>query len=597
MIPLELDDLKIWLRQHRREARTASAALLGLAVLLAFTMRGGDASNTEQVSISELIGLANTGGVGEIVIQGSMLSAYQESTGQTFEADVGSNLSILDTVELLQAGGVDLVPPGGIGITYKKPNQAALRAIGYLALQVVPSVALLLFIYHMYRRQMGFDKVIKPSDLPRVTFRDIAGAQTAKEELQEVVAFLRDSAPYTQVGAQIPKGVLLTGPPGTGKTLMARAVAGEADVPFLYVGGSEFVEMYVGLGAHRVRQVFKAAKKRAPCVVFIDELDALGARRGSDQSHGEKDQTLNQILTEMDGFKKNENVVVMAATNRPEVLDEALMRSGRIDRKVVLDAPLAKDRSAILQLHAEGKPMSPVINWDVLAPTTEGMSGADLANVMNESAILTARWGRDIIELDAVTEAIERVQGGAARREETFTEQEREMIAYHEAGHAVVAWAIQGVQYVSAISMVPRSASGGHTSLACNQDRRLHTEDECNDTLTIALGGRAAEEVVFGVVSSGAASDLHAAANIAREMVQLFNMDGRGDATNLGLQTLTPEGLAEPVNQVLRQSYRRAMTVLEEHLDDLECIAEHLLVKTRLTGEEMNALLGAATRT
>ena len=361
---------------------------------------------------------------------------------------------------------------------------------------------------------------------PPVSFADVAGVEEAKEELQEVVEFLKFPEKFMTLGAKIPKGVLLVGPPGTGKTLMARAVAGEAGVPFFSISGSEFVEMFVGVGASRVRDLFDQAKRNAPCIVFVDEIDAVGRHRGAGLGggHDEREQTLNQILVEMDGFDTTTNVIVIAATNRPDILDPALLRPGRFDRRVTLDNPDIKGRAAILDVHAKGKPLAENVDMDRVARQTVGFSGADLANLVNESAILAARRNKSIIGPEEFAESIDRVIAGPERKSRVISQKEKELTAYHEAGHALVGHLLPHADPVSKISIVARGQMGGYTRFVPKEDRTLITKRQLEARLAYALGGRAAEEIIFDETTTGASNDLEQATNIARTMVTRFGM-------------------------------------------------------------------------
>jgi cell division protease FtsH len=447
------------------------------------------------------------------------------------------------------------------------------------------------------------------ADRPKVHFEDAAGVDEAKQELLEVVDFLRSPARFIAVGARIPKGVLLIGPPGTGKTLLARAVAGEAGVPFFSISGSEFVELFVGVGASRVRDLFDQAKRHAPCIVFVDEIDAVGRQRGFGfgGGHDEREQTLNQILVEMDGFDKHTNIVVIAATNRPDVLDPALLRPGRFDRRVVLDAPDVGGRRAILRIHARNKPLGPDVDLDRVANETVGFSGADLENLMNEGAILAARAGRRII-LDAdVEEAVDRVVAGPERRTRLIGPREKAITAYHEAGHAVTAHTLPSVDPVHKVTVVPRGVSGGHTRLLTNGDRQLWTRSQLLDTLAYMLGGMAAEQLVFGETTTGPGSDLEHATDIARRMVCEYGMSERlgpvvlshhegfgAHAREVGernISDVTASEVDQEVRRLVASALHAAQSLLEQRRATLTVIAETLIHEETLQGERLRKLL------
>ncbi len=448
---------------------------------------------------------------------------------------------------------------------------------------------------------------------PTITFGDVAGVEEAKQELAEVVEFLKYPEKFAALGARIPKGVLLVGPPGTGKTLLSRAVAGEAGVPFFSISGSEFVEMFVGVGASRVRDLFDQAKRNAPCIVFVDEIDAVGRQRGAGLggSHDEREQTLNQILVEMDGFDSNTNVIVIAATNRPDVLDPALLRPGRFDRQVVLDRPDIAGRKAILEVHSKGKPMDKSVNLDVLAKQTPGFSGADLANLVNEAAILAARRNLKLIGLHEFEEAVDRVIAGPERKSRIISEREKEITAYHEAGHALVARFLENADPVHKISIIARGTMGGYTRVLPKEDRYLWTRSQFEDTLAWALGGHAAEKLVYGEMTTGAENDIERATHIARRMITEFGMSERlgpialGHKEELiflgreiGEQKNYSEKIAEAIDEELHglidRAYNRAAGILEHHRAQLDLVAQTLVKEETIEGEAFESLLRQA---
>ncbi|MCX7824805.1 MAG: ATP-dependent zinc metalloprotease FtsH [Verrucomicrobiae bacterium] len=447
-----------------------------------------------------------------------------------------------------------------------------------------------------------------------VTFADVAGCDEAKLELQEVVDFLKNPKRYQALGAKIPKGVLLVGPPGTGKTLLAKAIAGEADVPFFSISGSDFVEMFVGVGAARVRDLFQQGKAHAPCIIFIDELDAIGRQRGVHLGavNDEREQTLNQLLVEMDGFEPNAGVIVLAATNRPEILDRALLRPGRFDRQVIVDAPDLDGREAILKVHTRGKPLTSDVDLRRIAAATPGFSGADLANVINEAALLAARRAAKAVTQRDLEEAVEKVVAGPQRRSRRLSEEQKRRVAYHEVGHALVAAYSEHADPVHKISIVPRGrAALGYTLQLPTEDQFLLTQSELNDRLAGLLGGRAAEETVFGEVSSGAENDLERATALARQMVGLFGMSEKvglahcaqkpgaflsgGDGllqTQRDCSEQTAREMDEEVKRLLDDAYRRAKQILSERRDQLETVARELLQRETLDGDAFRQLLG-----
>ena len=457
-------------------------------------------------------------------------------------------------------------------------------------------------------------KIYDRKDL-RTSFADVAGVNEAVEELREVVDFLKHPRRYQRLGGKIPKGVLLVGPPGTGKTLLARAVAGEADVPFFYIAGSAFVEMFVGLGAARVRDLFEQAKAKAPCIVFIDELDTIGKSRAGAPSasiggHDEREQTLNQLLAEMDGFDSSVGVIIMAATNRPEVLDPALLRPGRFDRQIVVDRPDRRGREAILRVHARGVKLAPETDLGVIAARTPGFAGAELANVVNEAALLAARRNKEAVGMAELEEAIDRVSIGLERRSRVLGDEERERVAYHELGHALVAHACPHADPVHRVSIVPRGVGAlGVTQQLPADDRYLITEPELEDRLAVMMGGRAAERLVYGELSTGAQNDLQQATALARRMVEEFGMSDQVGPVALAQpgiflpgdgrhpEPLSPElssTVDTEVKRLLEQAEQRAQKLLDERREKLAALAQLLLEKETLEGQELRAALAAA---
>ncbi|MBC3185713.1 ATP-dependent zinc metalloprotease FtsH [Corynebacterium sp. zg-331] len=446
-------------------------------------------------------------------------------------------------------------------------------------------------------------------DMPTNTFADVAGADDAVEELQEIKDFLEDPTRYYELGAKIPRGVLLYGPPGTGKTLLARAVAGEAGVPFYSISGSDFVEMFVGVGASRVRDLFKQARESAPCIVFIDEIDAVGRHRGSGMGggHDEREQTLNQLLVEMDGFGDREGVILMAATNRPDVLDQALLRPGRFDRQIPVTNPDLAGREQILKVHAKGKPFAPDADLTALAKRTAGMSGADLANVLNEAALLTARIGGNVITADALEEATDRVIGGPRRSTTVISEKEKKVTAYHEGGHTLSAWALKDIERVYKVTILARGRTGGHAMTAAEDDKGMYNRDELFARLVFAMGGRSAEELVFGEPTTGASADIEQATKIARAMVTEYGMSpalgtvkygaeqgdpfsGRGGGGTLDYSPTVAATIDEQVHYLIDKAHQKSYEILSRYRDDLDRLAEKLLEKETLRRPDLEAL-------
>jgi cell division protease FtsH len=444
---------------------------------------------------------------------------------------------------------------------------------------------------------------------PTITFADVAGVEEAKQELAEVVEFLKYPEKFAALGARIPRGVLLVGPPGTGKTYLSRAVAGEAGVPFFSISGSEFVEMFVGVGASRVRDLFDQAKRNAPCIVFVDEIDAVGRQRGAGLggSHDEREQTLNQILVEMDGFDTNTNVIVLAATNRPDVLDPALLRPGRFDRRVVLDNPDIRGRKAILDVHSRGKPLDKDVQVDVLAKQTAGFSGADLANLLNEGAILAARRNKKTIGMDELEEAIDRVIAGPERKSRVISDKEKRITAYHEVGHALVAKMLPNCWPVHKMSIVARGLSGGHTRYLPPEDQYMHTRSFMEDTLSSMLGGQAAEEIVFQEITTGASDDLEKATDLARHMVTRYGMSrklgprtfgkkeelvflGRDISETRNYSDATAHAIDEEVSEIISKAHRTAKEILTKHRGKLDQIAERLIREETLDEDTFHSM-------
>lgn len=454
-------------------------------------------------------------------------------------------------------------------------------------------------------------KEIEPSKKKRVTFKDVAGAAEAKIELQEIVEFLKNPKRFTDLGAKIPKGALLVGPPGTGKTLLAKAIAGEADVPFFNISGSEFVEMFVGVGASRVRDLFRRAKKTAPSIVFIDEIDAVGRQRGAGLGggHDEREQTLNQILVEMDGFDTDTHVIVVAATNRPDTLDPALLRPGRFDRRITIDLPDMNEREAILKVHADKKPLGPDVNLRRLSERTPGFSGADLANLLNEAAIITARDHRTSITMLDCINAMEKVLLGPERKSKIMSEHEKKITAYHEAGHAIVAHYLPHADPVQKVSIISRGRAGGFTLKTPTEDRNYRTLAEFMAELSVALAGQMAEDLVFDEISTGASSDLQNATHVARQMVTRYGMSRLGQRTfgqseeliflgrEIHEQRDYSEKIAqkidEEIDRLLTEAKRGAAKILDDHRTDLERVAQTLLEKETIERDDFEALLGA----
>ena len=522
-----------------------------------------------------------------------------------------------DLLSVLQNYGINAadLPPGLLEFEPASRWGAWLGALTF----ILPTLLLIgIFVFFMRQSQgsnnqaMSFGKSrarLFTANRPSVVFSDVAGVEEAKEELVEVVEFLKYPEKFAALGARIPRGVLLVGPPGTGKTLLSRAVAGEAGVPFFSISGSEFVEMFVGVGASRVRDLFDQAKRNAPCIVFVDEIDAVGRQRGAGLggSHDEREQTLNQILVEMDGFDSSTNVIVIAATNRPDVLDPALLRPGRFDRQVILDRPDIQGRVAILEVHVRGKPLEEDVSIEGLARQTPGFSGADLENLVNEAAILAARKNRKTVGRNELTEAIDRVIAGPQRKSRVISDRERIMTAYHEAGHALVARMLAHADPVRKVSIVARGMMGGYTRVVPDEDRLFKTKAQFEDELAVYMAGHVAEDMVFEEQSTGAANDIERATGLARRMVTEFGMSrtlgprafGKKDeliflGREINEQRNYSDEVAYQIDQEIQElidaAHERAQVIVEGHADKLQSIADLLLEKETIEGEELEAL-------
>ena len=534
--------------------------LIVLAVVIAvfFTLIS-PGEKAERLATGGIIALLRDKG-GDITIKEQTLSAVIE--GKKYETTIPADFNVLEVF----ATEID---QGKVTYNYESPSRWG--SWGAILINLLPFALIVVFFVLILRQAQGGSSQamsfgrskarLVSGDKPTVTFGDVAGVDEAKQELQEIVEFLKYPEKFIALGARIPRGVLLVGPPGTGKTLMARAVAGEAGVPFFAISGSEFVEMFVGVGASRVRDLFDQAKRNAPCIIFVDEIDAVGRHRGSGLGggHDEREQTLNQILVEMDGFDSSTKVIVIAATNRPDILDPALLRPGRFDRRVILDQPDVNGRKAILNVHSKGKPMDPTVDLEVIAKQTPGFSGADLANLVNEAAILAARRNKKKIDLSELEESIDRVLLGPERRSRVISQKEKGIIAYHEAGHALVARSLPNADPVHKISVVARGMAGGYTKQLPAEDRRLHSINQLRDIMTTFLGGRAAEELIFGKaeVTTGAQSDLEHVTDVARGMVKRFGMSEE------------PRYDEMPISAAIEEIMAGNVEVIEVYGDDL----------------------------
>ncbi|MBM7646445.1 cell division protease FtsH [Scopulibacillus daqui] len=500
-----------------------------------------------------------------------------------------------------------------------KPQEQTSGWINFLTTMIPFAIIFILFFFLINQAQGGGGRVMNfgkskarlySEDKKKVTFKDVAGADEEKQELVEVVEFLKDPRKFSALGARIPKGVLLVGPPGTGKTLLARAVAGEAGVPFFSISGSDFVEMFVGVGASRVRDLFENAKKNAPCIIFIDEIDAVGRQRGAGLGggHDEREQTLNQLLVEMDGFGVNEGIIIIAATNRPDILDPALLRPGRFDRQVPVGRPDLKGREAVLRVHARNKPLAKEIDLRTVARLTPGFSGADLENLLNEAALVAARSDKKQIDMEDIDEAVERVIAGPAKKSRVISEKERNIVAYHESGHTIIGLNLSSAETVHKVTVVPRGQAGGYAVTLPKEDRYFMTEPELLEKITGLLGGRVAEELTFGEVSTGASNDFQRATGLARKMVTEFGMSKKLGPMQFGTSESGQVFLGrdiqnEPnysdaiayeidmeVQRIIKECYERCKKILTKDRDKLELIAQTLLEVETLEADQIRAL-------
>ena len=610
------------MNQQRSQSFLVTFILVVAIVAMIYMAFQKEGAVNEPLTINEVAQAVQKGEVKRISIEesGQLLVVYKgggEATAtneKTSQKETGATL-----VDQLISLGVsaDMLTPDNVEIEVKAPSQWAgvLGALGY----IVPFLLMMGVMWFIFRQAQGSNNAAMSfgksrarmfsGDHPTVTFADVAGVDESKEELKEVVEFLKEPQKFIQLGARIPKGVLLVGPPGTGKTLLAKAVSGEAGVPFFSISGSEFVEMFVGVGASRVRDLFAQAKRHSPCIVFVDEIDAVGRQRGAGLggSHDEREQTLNQMLVEMDGFDTDTNVIIMAATNRPDVLDPALLRPGRFDRRVTLDRPDVKGREAILKVHVKGKPLDPSVDLISLARGTPGFVGADLENLVNEGAILAARRNKKSITQPELEEAIERVVMGPERKSRLISDEEKRILAYHEAGHAVVANAIPEADPVQKVTIVGRGQAGGVTWFRPDEDRNLASRKKMIATLAYTLGGRASEELVFDDITSGASNDIEQVTRMARSMVTRMGMSGGlGPMTygqkeeliflgrEISEQRDYSEAVAEQIDQEVRkiveEAYNQSKNLLKKYREQLDAVATKLLEVETITREEFEAI-------
>ncbi len=594
-----------------------STVMLLVLITLVFSYLTENKTKPEQLSISEVVAQVQAGEVKEIIVRGSQLEInYVDETKTMAEAKRETDASVSDslinfgvTPEQMQSIKIDVQRETGFSYWF-----------GQFAPFLFPLLFLGLIIWFFTRSVKGAGmqalnfgsskaRMIDPNDTnQKVTFKDVAGAKEAKQELEEIVDFLKNPKKFIDIGAEIPKGVIMMGAPGTGKTLLARAVAGEAGVPFFSISGSEFVEMFVGVGASRVRDLFSMAKKAAPAIIFVDEIDAVGRVRGTGVGGGndEREQTLNQILVEMDGFEPNAKVIVMAATNRPDVLDPALLRPGRFDRRVTIDLPDRKDREEILKIHSRKKPLQDDVNLEIIAMRTPGFSGADLYSLMNEAAILAARELRKKVGQFDIIRSIEKVMLGPERKSHVLSKREKLVTAYHEVGHALVASVLPYADPVQKISVISRGRAAGYTLKLPDEDRRMHTRKEFLDDIAMTLGGYVTEEMVFGDLSTGPSNDLQVVANLARDMVTKYGMSalgpialegsggrmiGGGMSENRGYSPQIAKAIDDEVAKIISDAKIKAIDILTKYRKALDVISIRLAEVETLEREEYEALL------
>lgn len=591
---------------------------IGLIIAVIFLSVGGASQDPREIGFTDLVGQVKDGDVRRIQVMGNqMVVTFNDNTRATSYKSPESTAQ-----EQFVLFGI--TPQQIENIEWVFPPQSNWPSLGISLLTAfLPILLIGGLIFFMFRQAQGTNNQAMAfgksrarmftSDQPSVTFADVAGADEAKEELAEVVEFLKEPEKFIQLGARIPKGVLLVGSPGTGKTLLSKAVAGEAGVPFFSISGSEFVEMFVGVGASRVRDLFEQAKRHSPCIIFIDEIDAVGRQRGAGLggSHDEREQTLNQILVEMDGFDTDTNVIVIAATNRPDILDPALMRPGRFDRRVVLDRPDVKGREEIVKVHVRGKPLAPDVDLTVLAKMTPGFVGADIENMVNEAAILAARKNKKTINDKDFQEAIERVILGPERRSRVISKAEQRITAYHEAGHAVVGHLLPHSDPVRKVTIMPRGLSGGSTLFLPDEDIAYVTRSRMKDQIVVALAGRAAEEIVFDEITTGASSDLERVTKLARAMVTRFGMSeklgpmmfgqkeemiflGREISEQRDYSEAVAEEIDTEVRKIVNVAYDEARRIINENREKLNLVADRLLEVETLDAKEFLGLMGEA---
>jgi cell division protease FtsH len=583
-----------------------------VAVVILFQTLGPQTEKTKVMNFNEFITAVEKKQVKEATIYDSMLQvAGTLKNKEKFEVNYPDGYSV-----------AELLVKNKVKTTVDRPSEFLTYLLQMLPIVLVFAVFMIILYFVMIRQVQGGNKVLSfgkskakqnTKDMPQVTFKDVAGLDEAVEELEEIKEFLANPKKFQTLGAKIPKGILLYGPPGTGKTLLAKAVAGEANVPFFHISGSDFVEMFVGVGASRVRDLFDQAKQNAPAIIFVDEIDAVGRQRGAGLGggHDEREQTLNQLLVEMDGFDPRLGIIMIAATNRPDILDPALLRPGRFDRQIITDRPDLKGREGILKVHAADKPLAKDVDLDVIARSTPGFTGADLANLLNEGALLAARHGKKEIDMPEIQEAIERVIAGPERRTRLISDKEKEIIAYHETGHALVADSLPFTDPVHKISIIPRGQALGYTITLPTEDKYLVAKSELHNKLAQLLAGRVAEQLIFHDVTTGAHNDLERATKIARQMVCEYGMSdklgpmtlgakeemvflGRDYAANPDYSDRVASEIDAEIRRIVDDAYQEAKKILTSHKEKLDKIAARLIKMETIEGKELDKLLGKA---